>query len=267
MKIVNFQGGMGNQMFIYTFYLYLRRQRPKERIYGCYLSGSLREHSRFMLEQVFDVTLPPRNAFSDILSRFCSLMERLHLVSLNEGKHSIFYDGFWLDKKYLDGIDAARVFKFRSTELTGANAIVKREILNSKSVSLHIRRGDYLNEENKRHFGDYSSMKYYKRAIANELAARPGCKFFVFSDDPQWAKENLSIPDATFVDANTGDSSWKDMYLMSLCKDNIIANSTFSWWAATLNQNAGKRVLYPRKWYYWDNPDIFPENWIAVENL
>lgn len=267
MKIVNFQGGLGNQMFIYTHYLYLRKLNPKEHIFGSYWSGSLREHNEFMLERIFDLKLPPHNKLTDIFSKFCSLMERLHLVSTEEGKYSIFYNGFWLDNKYCEEINPRKIFKFKNLPLKGANADIEKEILNSNSVSIHIRRGDYTNKENMKLFGIYSSPKYYKRAIELELSENPDCKFFVFSDDPDWVRKNMIIPNAVFVDSNTGNDSWIDMYLMSLCKDNIIANSTFSWWAATLNSNRNKRVYYPRKWFIWDNPDIFQNDWIAVDNL
>ena len=92
--------------------------------------------------------------------------------------------------------------------------------------------------------------------------------FYVFSDDPDWAKNNLGI-EATFVSHNSGDDSWQDMYLMSKCTHNIIANSSFSFWGAMLNKNENKIVIAPKKWFN-DNDiekstkDIYPENWIKL---
>lgn len=77
-------------------------------------------------------------------------------------------------------------------------------------------------------------------------------------------KANLCIPNAVYVDCHHGNDSWKDMFLMSKCRHNIIANSTFSFWAAMLNTNPNKVVVYPQRWYYWSTPDIFPETWLPI---
>lgn len=119
-------------------------------------------------------------------------------------------------------------------------------------------------KENYESFGKYCSEDYYKAAIDKEQCVNPNARFFVFSDDIDWAKENLKISNAVFVSGNDGDKSWIDMYLMSLCGNNIIANSTFSYWAARLNIHNSQRVYYPRQWFRWENPDIFPDSWIAV---
>lgn len=267
MKIINFQGGLGNQMFIYVFYLWMKRTHSGERIYGSYWSGSLRTHTDFLLSSIFGVELPPHNLLTDTISHCASIMQRLHIVSRDENEHSIFYDGFWLDRKYSEGLDLANVFKFRNVEMDERNAAVRDEIVGSNSVSLHVRRGDYYDDEHKNDFGAYSTQKYYTRAIEMELKDNPSAHFFVFSDDIEWAKANIKVPRATFVSGNSGNDSWKDMHLMSLCRHNIIANSTFSWWAASLNKNDGRRVFYPQKWYAWENPDIFPSTWTPVENV
>lgn len=268
MKIVNFQGGLGNQMFIYTFYLYLRKRFPNERIYGSYWSKSLREHTKFMLGKIFDISLPPHNVITDCVSGAASLMEKLHVVSREENEHSVFFNGFWLDKKYFEGTNLDDVFKFRNTELSEKNAKVRDEILNSNSVAMHVRNGDYLSERYWKDFGVFCSSIYYHRAYVQVKEQMPDAKIFVFSDNQKTTKSKLHLPEDTiYVDGNSGDDSWIDMYLMSLCKHNIIANSTFSWWAATLNANSGKHVFYPKRWYSWENPDIFPSDWTSVDNM
>jgi len=112
-------------------------------------------------------------------------------------------------------------------------------------------------------------MDYYQRAVyfLRNKALIDGGIAYVFSDDPDWVRNNLKIDtEIVFVDWNRGTESWQDMYLMSLCKHNIIANSTFSWWGAWLNQNPDKVVIAPRKWMTYDEGgiDIIPEDWIRL---
>ena len=97
--------------------------------------------------------------------------------------------------------------------------------------------------------------------IVNSKISNP--HFFVFSNDIQWCIDNLPLKEATFVSNNIGANSWLDMYLMSICKMNILANSSFSYWGAMLNKNRNI-VIYPGKWYNDKTPDIFPNNWIAL---
>lgn len=87
--------------------------------------------------------------------------------------------------------------------------------------------------------------------------------FFVFSDDIPWVKKNMSIPDAYYIDWNKHEDSYLDMYLMSQCKANIIANSTFSFWGAILG-NEKEMVIRPKRWIGNDVPDIFPSSWFSI---
>jgi hypothetical protein len=89
--------------------------------------------------------------------------------------------------------------------------------------------------------------------------------WYVFSDDIQWVKENIPLPNATFIDWNKGEDSWQDMMLMSSCRHHIICNSTFSWWGAWLNPRKEKIVLVPEKWFnHQDTPYIYPKEWIKI---
>lgn len=265
MRIVNFKGGLGNQMSIYLFALWLGRRHPGERIYGSYWSGTLREHTSFQLDRVFHLTLPPRSWLTDQLSRMAYLMERLGIVSTEETRRSLFYNGTWLDKRYWKGIDIGQTFTFDCSQLSERNLEYQRQIVGSNSVAVHVRRGDYQSPQYKAWFGDFCTPDYYRRAIdAMRERGGGGLKFFVFSDDLAWARSNLGLEDAVCVEGNDGDDSWADMYLMSLCHHNIIANSTFSFWAAMLNSHSDKLVTYPRRWFVWPNPDIFPESWMPL---
>ena len=93
------------------------------------------------------------------------------------------------------------------------------------------------------------------------------CKFIFFSNDMEWVKRNYNIENAIYVNSTLFDNyqDWYDMYLMSMCKHNIIANSTFSWWGAWLNSNKEKIVIAPNKWVnLCDYKDIYPDDWIKM---
>jgi hypothetical protein len=130
----------------------------------------------------------------------------------------------------------------------------------TNSVSIHIRRGDYLKGNNINYHG-ICSLEYYKQAIAYIRSKINNPQFFFFSDDIQWVKENLKTwnNNDIYIDWNTWNNSREDMRLMSLCKHNIIANSSFSRRGAWLNNNKEKIVIAPKNWIsQWDkHPDIF----------
>jgi len=148
------------------------------------------------------------------------------------------------------------------------------QIKNSNSVSMHIRRGDYVTLED---FFRVMPVSYYKEASEKILEKEVEPQFFVFSNDLNWAKENLTfLNNAIFVDLNynktyTGKADIEEFFLMKECKHNIIANSSFSWWPAYLNSNPDKIVISPRVWFnnkiyqksFEDNPLIEP-NWISI---
>lgn len=267
MRIINFLGGLGNQMFIYALYNHLKTIYPNENIFGCYKSDSLNVHCGLELEKVFDIKLPPENFITDFISLsyvFCKRMGWTRWENnRNFTKYDIVFDGYWLDDFFYKNIDVKKLFRFKNTCFSDKNKEILSLIDSSESVSLHVRRGDYQNLENIRFFGQFCNGEYYKNAVSiiRKMVNNP--IFFIFSDDINWVKENMNFENAFYIDVNSGSDSWIDMYLMSHCKNNIIANSTFSYWAAMLRDKSGI-VLYPRKWWYWDNPDIFPDHWRCV---
>ncbi len=140
-----------------------------------------------------------------------------------------------------------------------------RRIAGSASVSLHVRRGDYLQS------GAYvaCSGDYYRAAL-HRVTEVTGTSptIYVFSDDPAWARDNIDLPhEKVVVDFNGRDSDYEDLRLMSLCRHNIIANSSFSWWGAWLNANPAKVVVAPKRWFaatHAQNPDILPKGWLSL---
>lgn len=133
------------------------------------------------------------------------------------------------------------------------------------SVSIHVRRGDYLDDLNLGIFGDICSKEYFQKAVSKIYTIFDNPHFFVFSNDLQWCMENLKLSSVTYVSGNIGPSSWKDMYLMTNCSHNIISNSTFSWWGAWLNPNPDKVVICPTRFTRDDTGlSIYPAEWIRV---
>lgn len=140
------------------------------------------------------------------------------------------------------------------------------EIKMNNSISIHIRRGDYLGTVAYNELG-LASIDYYKQAIAliNKKVKNP--IFYFFSDDIDWVRNEFKLSNAIFVSNKITQNHIEDFYLMSQCRHNIIANSTFSWWAAWLNESPEKIVVAPKKWFNklkHSTKDLFPKNWSII---
>ena len=137
----------------------------------------------------------------------------------------------------------------------------------SNAVSIHIRRGDFSKDSTTAGYHGILGTEYYNAAIDLLSSKIPDPTFYLFSDDINWAKENLGIPNAIYVSNNITNSPAEDLYLMSQCKHNIIANSSFSWWGAWLNNNQDKIVIAPKNWFNEgpkDTQDLIPEGWLKL---
>lgn len=178
-----------------------------------------------------------------------------------------YLHGYWQSENYFAHMATQiRDDLVFTTPLDAANADMATRIKTADNpVSFHVRRGDYMAS------GAYAAIPPgYYRAAADHLAAR--CKgplsCFVFSNDPDWARHNLDLgQDTVIVDHNDETQGHFDLHLQSLCAHNVIANSTFSWWAAWLNANPEKSVVAPRDWFAnpkLSNPDLYPTNWSAI---
>jgi hypothetical protein len=181
----------------------------------------------------------------------------------------VFMDGYFQSPHYfLKAEDQIRShFRFKNAA-TGRNKELAGEIGACNSVSIHVRRGDYLSPVNLSLFGNIATLDYYSKAISKMKAELTDPKFYVFSDDAEWVKQNITVDaPVTYIDFNSGDNSFEDMRLMSLCRHNIIANSSFSWWGAWLNDNSSKKVIAPSAWI--NDPqcvaeDVIPESWQRI---
>lgn len=264
MKVIQFLGGLGNQMFQYAFYKALQKRFPnvKTDING-YQNYNL--HNGFELERIFDIKLDKISPFTSNL--FCSqkwfyrkLRRVLNLKntyieekkifsfdpSVFHNPKTVYYWGYWQNFKYFEDIaeEVRSDFQFHIA-LSQKNLEVLEKIKNSNSISIHVRRGDYLNNSL---LGGLCGSDYYEKGIKHIQTNIASPRFFIFSDDTTWCTENLNLPGAEIISWNKQSSSYIDMQLMSSCKHHIIANSSFSWWAAWLNKNSNKTIIYPKKW-------------------
>jgi hypothetical protein len=176
--------------------------------------------------------------------------------------------GYWQSEKYFEDFEQIirTDFSFKE-ELNGENLETCGRMQDCNSVSLHVRRGDYVTNALTSKVLTVCPIDYYRNAIMYiaERVASP--RFFVFSDDMNWVRDNLKIPfPAEYIDRNRGTRSYIDMQLMSLCGHQIIANSSFSWWGAWLNQRPGKVIVAPRNWFCngINDCDLTPKHWTRI---
>jgi hypothetical protein len=270
MIISNLTGGLGNQMFQYAF----------GRAISAKIKASLKLHftnalfntQRSYELDVFNISATIATAadlqkFSIIRNRFVNRLLFLlddrfgiqfnkHIVTQRypysydsdylSVKDESYIQGYWADERYFKEVEDIIRKEFTLKEkLDKRNQEILKQIRLSTSVSIHVRRGDYVT--NKTNAFKFIGFDYYANSIKKIKSMVSDPVFFIFSDDIAWCKENLkqTLDKAYFVDWNNGRESYKDIVLMSACKHNIIANSTFSWWGGWLNQNKNKICIKP----------------------
>ena len=264
MKIVIFQGGVGNQLFQYYLYRYLHELGYNVKA----LNFVNNDHNGLEIITYFDVkidfTYNPTVLF--LWKWVIKLYRRSIRFLVVDDNHftlnnlGLFYLGYWQHKRFEP--QYAQIL-FKDLCLNKNNTLILDRILSTNSVSIHVRRGDYLTPQNSKIFGGICDKAYYMHARDCIEKKIQNPQYFIFSNDIQWCVENLPFDAATYIDWNQGNNSIYDMYLMSKCKANIIANSTFSYWAAKLACN--DIVVYPKKWFnHAPAPDIFNNNWIGL---
>ena len=289
MDVIIISNGLGNQLSQFAFFLNKKRLGKSTAFLPfCY------DHNGFELEYIFGIGgsrclrskvlyLIFRLMITERFGPLGSLLKKMLLQLgvrivnenfdysfkekyLNPSKGLTFYYGGWHCPYYFIDVDLdiKRILKFPvPTDLL--NLEYEFNIKNSNSVSLHVRRGDYLSDSNKNLFGDICTDAYFVNAISyiEKHVVKP--HFFVFSNDLDWAKQNIRAKNITFISGNSGFQSWKDMYLMSLCRHNIIANSTFSWWGAWLNQNHDCIIVCPDRFTATETEtEVYPRSWVRI---
>lgn len=289
MNIVRIVGGLGNQMFQYAFYRALKEKNTDTVGLDLTPFQWYNLHNGYELDRLFGINEGSveqkyidsmRDEKKDIINKVRRKLlgrKKSHYretkIAFNEEVFKLrntFFDGYWQSEKYFKEIEniIREEFTFK-IPLDEKNFALVEEIKNCNSVSLHVRRGDYItNKEVNKLYGNVCTLDYYRKAIEYINSRVENPKFYVFSNDLKWVKENLDIPNAVYIDWNTKEDSYKDMQLMSCCRHNIVANSSFSWWGAWLNTNKDKIVVSPDRWFNDEQVgtnDIIPEEWIKIK--
>ena len=285
MIIVKLIGGLGNQLFQYS--LGRKLSIKNNDIFKLDLSDFTKDNPRFYSLGYFnivenfakkeDVAKLKKKGLSRVFEKIKPYYKRSVIKykgydfdpNILELSGNFYLDGYWQSEKYFQDIkNIIRKEIILKEPLPSKYAGIINNIKNSNSVSIHIRRGDYIT--NNKFYKVYNLLdeKYYQRAVKFIAEKISDPRFFIFSDDIEWAKRDLDIPHPRiFVSGENEMKDYEELILMSLCKHNITANSSFSWWGAWLNENTDKIVISPDKWFndkIGNAKDLIPENWIRL---
>lgn len=293
MIIVKLHGGMANQMFPYAaarrlahvldtelkldvtgFSVYRERQDLAFRKYSLGVFNI--QESFATLAEIERLTTRKKRVLENIFSRKAarpaSYVKERHFhfdPRIMELNGDIYLDGNWNSFRYFEDITPLirKEFTLRQPP-TGHNAELLELIDTTASVSVHVRRGDYVSNPKVNAIYGCCGLDYYRRAIEFIGEKLPSPHFFVFSDDPQWVRSNLFLDwPMTLVDCNGPLDAHEDLRLMSRCRQHIIANSGFSWWGAWLDPNPEKVVVAPEHWFSNNRPetrDLLPSDWVRL---
>ena len=282
MIIVKIIGGLGNQMFQYAYAKALEKKGCKVKIdisafdtyklhggyqldkYNIDLQVSSYEENRKFHKNYFLTKLLIVN--SKILKEKSFAFD----VNLLDMEDHNYVSGYFQSENYFIHIRNLLLEQFVIKEdISSYGKKVQKSIVNLKnSCSVHVRRGDYLEGKNASIHG-LLNLDYYKKSIEYIKSKDKNISLFIFSDDIDWVKENFKLDNATYIESKDRILPHEDMYLMSLCKNNIIANSSFSWWGAWLNRFKDKIVISPKRWFSDEklekqSKDIIPIEWIRL---
>lgn len=267
MIIVKISGGIGNQLFQYSFGRYIETNYSIPVSYDLKTqqnNSSFTNRLPLIKELIPTITLYNKKLhisdsvyriqrkiiqsyFPNFTEVYVENLSKNQTIDLNTIKNKHYFDGYWQSLKYIKSIE-----KIIKNEIKFSNKILELcisdliKIKNTNSCSIHIRRGDYLLSHNAKIFSK-CDIDFYEKSVNYILKKIPDTIFFIFSDDILWARKYFTGQNYIFIDKYFNDPI-VDFYLMSNCQNNIISNSTFSWWASWLNENNAKLIISPRQW-------------------
>lgn len=288
MIIVKIWGGIGNQLFQYVFGQYLHYRYQQEVCYDDNAFYSV-EKTRNRELNALDAEIQYDNSCS--FNRYRGVKNRFlrYLFQMVPSHHYIeenlygdgteiemilsrikydelyFFSGYWQDIKYYKWLkENISEFCLKVKDFPNELKFLRKLIVKTEnSVSLHIRRGDYFSPKNISIYG-VCGVDYYEEALHMMKYKYPYAKVFVFTDDIDWVKENVSIDDELIIIPNYPVCQLAYIEMMSLCQHHIISNSSFSWWGAVLNPDENSYVLCPNRWLLTSNKTIALKEWIHI---
>ena len=283
MIIVRLKGGVGNQLFQYALGGALQKH------YGVPVSYDISKYKNDPLRKFELHALDPNIAEEGSIRAFFSpsLMERIKgKLKAKQGNEiikeqpkqewrfngdifkmngrSLYLDGYWQSPRYFELFQTDLRKQFAQLIIPEQSTMGDNYV---NSVAIHVRRGDYVNSNLTSEIYSALPLAYYQSAINLMEASNRNLKFYLFSDDLSWCREHFKNVNVSFME--NSDSPLFDLALMSRMEHHIIANSTFSWWAAWLNENPSKIVVAPKQWFKDSNmnesaKELIPESWIRV---
>lgn len=286
MILVNLCGGLGNQMFQYACGRRLARDRgvplrfdirdlrdDSQRSFalaGLRVAGGVASDAELRRCLPWQAWLPPPMA-----RRLMALPTRVRYVrergftfdpTVLDAPAAAYVEGYWQSERYFSAIaDVIRADFALAAPLAAPRRVVAETIVAAEAVSVHVRRGDYVSNPVANAYHGTCAPEWYAVAMERIAAGLDRPVFFIFSDDPDWAREKL--PDRwprQFIAPQDDGRDFEDMHLMAMCRHHIIANSSFSWWGAWLDPRPKKRVIAPVHWFKGaghDTRDLIPESW------
>ena len=274
MTIVRLKGGLGNQMFQYATGYAAAKLAGQELFLdlSSYESQAAKDtHRQFELSQ-FDIsyTKPTNYKESDISKLMRRIRNKIfprnpYAYHPNDLKSRIL-DGFFQNERYFLSIREFILKEFSLREPGKKLTETLEFIRSTPSVSMHIRRGDYVSNPHANAYHGVLTLEYFNKAYTH-VVSRIGSDFtlFIFTDDVEWTRRNIKFHPRTFILSNQGFDAAEEITLMSACSHNIISNSSFSWWGAWLNTNPDKIVVGPEHWTATrDLTNIMPPTWIRI---
>lgn len=287
MIIVNLKGGLGNQMFQYACgrALSLRTQDQEFKIDVNGLERAIKvgdvyrpySLSNFnIIENIANIheikkIKYPYGIFSKCWHFFRKKFLRQNYVSfvpkIIKLRGNIYLDGYFQTEKYFKDFGSTIKNDFTPKNISRlSNTIIEKISQEQNSVSIHIRRGDYVGHKI---LGGMCNDRYYIKAFEEINKSVTNPHFYIFSNEIDWVKENMTFPYPTTYVSSPEIPDYEELILMSHCKHNIIANSSFSWWGAWLNSNPNKIVIAPKKWANGvynqiKLRDIIPNTWHKI---
>lgn len=255
MIIPKFMGGLGNQMFqIAAAKAHALRNNTQFKVCE---AGHVLPYQGFKFKKYKNSIFRSIQTIDSIPTGIKRYDEpHVHYKKIPDTK-DLFIVGYFQSEKYFKDYETIIKNLFSIPEAIKEDIYNKYPQIYKDSVSLHVRRGDYVGLQG---YHGLQTVEYYSNAL--ECIGKSK-NVFIFSDDIKWCKENLKVSQ-NFIE----EDDYISLYMMSLCENNILANSSFSWWGAWLNENQNKKVVAPKKWFGPNGPkntqDIIPEEWIKI---
>ncbi|GAB3979931.1 alpha-1,2-fucosyltransferase [Spirosoma terrae] len=263
-------GGLGNQLFQYSFGFRLACQlqtplRLERHLLDSRLLARVRQYTARQYElDVFGIEQREASLADTLGGLGKALIPGFSAIFLRENAQTsldvitpnisdVVCLGYWQSDSYFQPVSAAlrNQLIFRKPVSEQTRRIADSIRAHSNATFVHIRRGDYVSNATANQHHGVCDVSYYRQAVKSLRDQVANAHLFVFSDDQAWVRQELAnvLGSATFIDHNKTTDSWQDMYLMSLCRHGIVANSSFSWWGAWLNGETNRIVIAPKQWF------------------